>query len=248
MPSGTTSFDINGSSYRLAGNVEWSISGTTVTWTMRYTTYEWVTKQGNYYCFQGLTNSAVRLYVGSSYVTAANQYTGYAAGTHSSRSSAGWVQAKTGTLTATTTVTTGTISVRPTIVIPNVSTTLPHTLAWNVSYNGNGSDGGSTASQMKIIGTNLVLRSNGFTRQRYSFTGWNTAADGSGTSYSPGDSYGLDAALTLYAQWIKDNIPLFANVGGVIRQAEKAYANIPNVGVREVTVYTNVGGAIKPIL
>ena len=35
----------------------------------------------------------------------------------------------------------------------------------------------------------------------YSFTGWNTAADGSGTGYAPGASYTADADVTLYAQW-----------------------------------------------
>ena len=35
----------------------------------------------------------------------------------------------------------------------------------------------------------------------YRFREWNTAADGSGTGYAPGDSYSADADLTLYAQW-----------------------------------------------
>jgi len=35
----------------------------------------------------------------------------------------------------------------------------------------------------------------------YRFREWNTAADGSRTSYAPGDSYSADADLTLYAQW-----------------------------------------------
>ena len=35
----------------------------------------------------------------------------------------------------------------------------------------------------------------------YSFKGWNTAADGSGTDYAPGASYTADADVTLYAQW-----------------------------------------------
>ena len=35
----------------------------------------------------------------------------------------------------------------------------------------------------------------------YSFRNWNTASDGSGTSYAPGASYTANAAATLYAQW-----------------------------------------------
>ena len=36
---------------------------------------------------------------------------------------------------------------------------------------------------------------------KYTFTNWNTATDGSGTSYSSGGSYTANAAMTLYAQW-----------------------------------------------
>ena len=35
----------------------------------------------------------------------------------------------------------------------------------------------------------------------YTFKSWNTKADGSGTSYAPGESYTGNAPLTLYAQW-----------------------------------------------
>ena len=72
---------------------------------------------------------------------------------------------------------------------------------WTVSYNGNGSTGGSTASQTKTYNTALTLRSNGFTKTNHVFKNWNTAANGSGTSYAAGASYTGNAALTLYAQW-----------------------------------------------
>ena len=41
-------------------------------------------------------------------------------------------------------------------------------------------------------------------RDGYSFEGWNTAADGSGTSYAAGDKVELTAPVTLYAQWKKN--------------------------------------------
>lgn len=41
-------------------------------------------------------------------------------------------------------------------------------------------------------------------RDGYSFEGWNTAANGSGTSYAAGDKVELDAPVTLYAQWKKN--------------------------------------------
>jgi len=45
------------------------------------------------------------------------------------------------------------------------------------------------------------LTLNTFTRTGYSFSGWNTAANGSGTSYADGASYPFTADATLYAQW-----------------------------------------------
>lgn len=77
----------------------------------------------------------------------------------------------------------------------------PALLSYPVTYNGNGSTGGSTAAQTKVHGTTLTLRNNGFTRTGYVFDKWNTKADGSGTSYAAGASYTANAALTLYAIW-----------------------------------------------
>lgn len=119
-------------------------------------------------------------------------------------------------------------------------------ITYAVTYNGNGATGGSTDAQTKTYGTNLVLRSNGFTRTSYSFLNWNTKADGSGTTYAAGATYTTNAALALYAIWKKNNIPLYVNVGGTIHQVEKAYANV-NGTIKECTVYTNVNGTIKEL-
>ena len=227
MPTGSQPFDFNQDAYRLVGTVSWSISGSTVTWTMSYTTYEYVVKIGSYYCFQGLQNSAVRLYVGSSYVEATQQYTGYAYGTHSSRSDAGWVQAKTGTLTTTSTLTTSEVNTKPTIVVPDADVAIPFILSWNVSYNGNASTSGSTSSQTKVIDTTLTLRSNGYTKTGYTFSKWNTKADGSGTNYSAGGNYTENSSATLYAQWEINTYAVTyngnGNTGGSTASQTKTY-------------------------
>ena len=75
-----------------------------------------------------------------------------------------------------------------------------------INFDGNGSTGGSTASQQIAAGNTAPLNANGFTRNGYVFTGWNTAADGFGTSYADGADYTVtpatgDATVTLYAQW-----------------------------------------------
>lgn len=73
-----------------------------------------------------------------------------------------------------------------------------------IKYDGNGATGGTApTSQSKTQYTDITLATNsgGLTRIGYRFTGWNTAADGTGTSYSEGATYSNDASVTLYAQW-----------------------------------------------
>jgi uncharacterized repeat protein (TIGR02543 family) len=50
------------------------------------------------------------------------------------------------------------------------------------------------------------LTTNAFTRTGYTFTGWNTAANGSGTSYANDVVYPFVASVTLYAQWTETSI------------------------------------------
>lgn len=74
-----------------------------------------------------------------------------------------------------------------------------------VQYNANGGSG-TMANSTHTYGSNSALTANTFTKTGYSFTGWNTAADGSGTSYA---DKALVSSLTttnkqivnLYAQW-----------------------------------------------
>lgn len=83
----------------------------------------------------------------------------------------------------------------------------PGTLTINFYGNAYGSPAvGTTASQQIAAGNTASLNANGFTRNGYAFTGWNTAADGSGTSYADGADYTVtpatgDISVTLYAQW-----------------------------------------------
>ena len=49
--------------------------------------------------------------------------------------------------------------------------------------------------------TVTVLGHGGLARAGYTFANWNTASDGSGTSYSPGDTFNITDTTTLYAQW-----------------------------------------------
>ena len=71
-----------------------------------------------------------------------------------------------------------------------------------LNYNANDGTGSMTPDSRFGEGT-VTVKANGFEREGYDFTGWNTAADGKGTAYKPGDELELNESLTLYAQWNK---------------------------------------------
>ncbi|MFU8893939.1 MAG: InlB B-repeat-containing protein [Luteolibacter sp.] len=79
---------------------------------------------------------------------------------------------------------------------------------YSVSYSGNGhSDGTPPAEQTKTHGEDLTLATNSgnLAKTGHTFSGWNTAADGSGTDYAAGENYTENAALTLHAKWTANN-------------------------------------------
>lgn len=70
-----------------------------------------------------------------------------------------------------------------------------------VSYDPNGGDGAMTPT-IGESGTGVTAADNAFTRTGYTFAGWNTAKDGTGTAHQPGDALVLTkSVVVLYAQW-----------------------------------------------
>ena len=77
--------------------------------------------------------------------------------------------------------------------------------AYDLSYDLNGSTDKQTADFATVERvTETEVTAEQPARKGYSFVGWNTAADGSGTSYEAGAKVELSAPVTLYAQWKKD--------------------------------------------
>ncbi|MFM9136269.1 MAG: InlB B-repeat-containing protein [bacterium] len=70
--------------------------------------------------------------------------------------------------------------------------------AKTVTFDANGGTG-SMASQSSAAPA--ALEKNAFERTDYAFVDWNTAADGSGTSYANEATYSFAADVTLFAQW-----------------------------------------------
>ena len=100
---------------------------------------------------------------------------------------------------------------------------------YTVTYDANGADSGTAPDdQTKIEGEDLTLATNSgnLTRTGYTFAGWNTAANGSGTDYAGGATYATDAALTLFAKWDADyQIGDTGPAGGVVFYDKGSYSD-----------------------
>lgn len=76
--------------------------------------------------------------------------------------------------------------------------------AFDLTYNLNGSEDEQPADFATVeCVTETEIAADQPVRKGYSFVGWNTAENGSGTSYAAGDKVELSAPVTLFAQWEK---------------------------------------------
>lgn len=108
--------------------------------------------------------------------------------------------------------------------------------SYTIIYDGNGAAAGTMDAQTCMIdGFTFSLSKNAYTRENYTFTGWNTMSDGSGTFYrDEAKIYPLtetdQAEITLYAMW-KDSsvtdytITYFLNATNVQNDNPAAYTN-----------------------
>ena len=72
--------------------------------------------------------------------------------------------------------------------------------AYRVRYDANGGEN-APADQFKGHGVDLTLREDELYRDDYSFRGWAEDPAATEAEYAPGESYGEDRELTLYAVW-----------------------------------------------
>ena len=77
---------------------------------------------------------------------------------------------------------------------------------YNITFNANGGSGSTAGINNVLYSADTKLTANGFSRTGYTFTGWNTKADGTGTAIADGATVSKLTAtdggtVTLYAQW-----------------------------------------------
>ncbi|MCQ2752509.1 MAG: InlB B-repeat-containing protein, partial [Coriobacteriales bacterium] len=85
----------------------------------------------------------------------------------------------------------------------------PTPTSYTVSYNGNGNTGGSVPTDSTSYSSGGIVTVLGNTgnlvKTGYTFSGWNTASDGSGTTYAAGGTFNISANTTLYAKWVEES-------------------------------------------
>jgi uncharacterized repeat protein (TIGR02543 family) len=75
--------------------------------------------------------------------------------------------------------------------------------SYSVTFFANGGAGKMAVERHQKPASLLISK---FTRSGYTFRGWNTAANGSGTSFSNGATYSFTSSTSLYAQWKKNKV------------------------------------------
>lgn len=118
--------------------------------------------------------------------------------TEGGTSGSGW-----GNITAST-VGNPTSTTKCKYVFNSSNTSVTITRLCKITYDANEGTGTAPDAQDNIIyNTSTTVQDNtkGLYKAGYSFAGWNTKANGSGTAYKPGQTFKPTADITLYAQW-----------------------------------------------
>lgn len=118
------------------------------------------------------------------------------------------------------------------------------TTTYTVTYDGNGATGGTAPTDSATYAegaTVTVLDNTGSLAKTYcAFSGWNTAADGSGTSYAAAATFSMPAAnVTLYAQWNST-----VGTGGVTATSPTAVTVTLTLGSSTVTSGTAITATV----
>ena len=113
-----------------------------------------------------------------------------------------------------------------------------------INFNGNGATSGSMSPIQVAVGGQVKLPANTYTKTDEVFTGWNTQADGGGTSYDDQATYTAstdpsesDLNVTLYAQW-GPNVQYIQNFTNAQCQSLASNSNYTVVDQRDNNDYT----------
>ena len=83
----------------------------------------------------------------------------------------------------------------------SASISIPALAPATITFDANSGSGTVPTAISTYVGVANTIPSNSLTRTGYTFNGWNTASDGSGTAYTTGSTITPTGDVTLYAQW-----------------------------------------------
>jgi uncharacterized repeat protein (TIGR02543 family) len=114
-----------------------------------------------------------------------------------------------------------------------------------VTYSGNGDTGGSVpvdSTNYKQGQTVTVLGNTGnLVKTGFAFVGWNTQANGSGTTYTQGQTFTMGAAnVTLYAKWTANQT---YSISGTVTAASVGFQGVTMTLNTSATTTTDANGA-----
>jgi uncharacterized repeat protein (TIGR02543 family) len=117
-------------------------------------------------------------------------------------------------------------------------------ITYQISYNGNGNTSGTAPSNQTLAyngSVTLASKPSGLNKTGFNFGGWNTQANGSGSTLAAGATYSTNSGLTLYALWVA-NVTYDANgaTGGSVPTDSTDY-----LSGATVTVSTNSGTLVR---
>lgn len=113
-------------------------------------------------------------------------------------------------------------------------------------FDGNTAESGTVADITGNKHDDVNVPENAFIHDGYKFTGWNTATDGTGVSYAPGDEFEISGDVTLYAQWEKVSAPVEPPTPSPTTPAPTAPATPPTVN-KPPTLATTGAAATLPL-
>jgi len=88
---------------------------------------------------------------------------------------------------------------------------------YTVTYGRNSADSGTAPASDAGVPKDLITvqgNTGSLARTGYTFAGWNTAPDGTGTPYSEGDTFAVTEDTTLYAQWTQNGCTVSGTLSG----------------------------------
>lgn len=113
---------------------------------------------------------------------------------------------------------------------------------YQIAFDGNGATSGSMENQTAKYDVPVTLNPNRFERTGYTFTGWNTSPDGTGTSFADRQEVKnltteKDGIVTLYAQWKTNSYTIHFDGNGA---TDGAMEDVPAVYDQDIMLPPNL--------